>query len=254
MSTTIYYFSATGNCLTTAKILLEYLGDCRLVPVASTKGMHRVVEQADTVGFVFPVYYGNMPWPVREMISKMVLKPDCYTFIFTTQRGHAGDVAKRADALLRTRGVKLSLAAGVKMPGNSFINEPEVDQAYLDAQRENIAATVQPLLAREVQDYFSAELMPQTPIDSANNFRGIVADENCTGCGTCAKVCPMNNIAMQDGRAIIGDACATCLACFHWCPQQAIWMSKQENIARRRKYRHPDVTLTDIIAQKHPEE
>ena len=45
MSTTLYYFSATGNSLTTARLLQEQLiaakfdADCRLVPVTSTKNV-----------------------------------------------------------------------------------------------------------------------------------------------------------------------------------------------------------------------
>lgn len=246
----LYYFSATGNSMTTALRLAAQLDHCSVVPVASTRGMTKIIEQDEAVGFVFPVYYGNMPYPVREMIAKMVFRPDTYVFIVTTWRGHAGQVAGRMDQLLKTRGQKLSLSLGIPMPGNSFINPPEVDQKYLDAQDENIAALLAPIRGREVRDYAEAGCLPQTPIDYPNNFRGIVAEDHCIGCGTCAKVCPMNNISIADGKAVIGDDCATCLACFHWCPVKAIWMSKQENIARRDIYRHPDVTLQDIIAQK----
>lgn len=248
----LYYFSATGNSMTTAKILAEQLLDCRIVPVASVKNQKKIIEDSETVGFVFPVYYGNMPYPVREMISKMVFRPDTYVFLFATYRGHAGDVAKRMDQLLKTRGQKLSLSLGIPMPGNSFINPPEVDRKYLAEQQENIAACLEPLRRREVRDYSEIGCLPQTPIDFPNNFRGITAEENCIGCGTCARVCPMGNIVIRDGHAEIGDDCCTCLACFHWCPVKAIWMSKQENIARRDVYRHPDVTLADIIAQKNP--
>ena len=246
----LYCFSATGNCLTTARKIAAQMENCTVVPVAATRNMHKIVEEDAEVGFVFPVYYGNMPYPVREMIGKMVFQPDTYAFIFSTWRGHAGAVASRADQLLRTRGVKLSLALGIPMPGNSFINAPEVDETYLNEQDANIAGVLDALKNREVRDYFTAELLPMTPIDYPNNFRGIAADENCIGCGTCARVCPRDNIHVEGGGAVIGDDCATCLACFHACPKQAIWMSRQENIARRSKYRHPDVTLADIIAQK----
>ena len=249
MGTTIYYFTATGNSLTTAKLLAQAL-DAKLVPAASTKHLPKVTEEADTVGFVFPVYYGDMPYPVREMISKMVMKPDSYVFICTTQRGHAGTAAKKMDQLLRTRGQKLSLAVGVNMPGNSFINEPQVDAEYLLTQRERILALVPQIQNREVVDYAAEELLPLAPVAYPNNFRGITAEASCIGCGTCAKVCPMDNISLLDGKAVIGDNCATCLACFHWCPTESIWMSRQENIARRAKYRHPDVQLTDITEQK----
>ena len=250
MSTTIYYFSATGNSLTSAKMLAGKLSDCRLVPVASVKDNRKIIEESDCVGFVFPVYYGNMPYPVREMVSKMVFKPETYIFTCMTYRGHAGAAAKRMDQLLRTRGQKLSLSLGLPMPGNSFINEPQVDAEYLAKQSENIAAIAPRILAREAEDYADPAVLPMTPIDYPNNFRGIMADDVCTGCGVCAQVCPMGNISIANGKAVIGDDCATCLACFHWCPAEAIWMSRQENIARRKKYRHPDTVLADIIAQK----
>ena len=249
MSTKIYYFSATGNSMTTAKLLAEQL-HAETVPVAAVKHLPKVVEDADVVGFVFPVYYGDMPYPVREMISKMVFKPEAYVFICTTQRGFAGIAAKRTDLLLRTRGQKLTLAVGVMMPGNSFINEPHVDAEYLEKQQGNVLALVPQIQNREVQDYSVTEVLPLPPVASPNNFRGITADENCIGCGTCVKVCPMDNITLQNGKAVIGDSCATCLACFHWCPVEAVWMSKQPDIARRSKYHHPQVTLADIAAQK----
>lgn len=251
MSISIYCFSATGNSLTTANALAEKLGGS-VTAVASTRALSKVKvdEGCGAVGFVFPVYYGNMPYPVRELISKMVFAPDTYIFIATTYRGHAGPVANKVDQLLRTRSQKLSLAVGLPMPGNSFINEPEVDAQHLANQSANIEAIAAKIANREVEDYSTDEILRFTPIDFPNNFRGIESDENCIGCGICAKVCPMGNIRIENGRSIIGDECATCLSCFHWCPKEAIWMSKQEDIARRKKYRHPDVKLKDIIAQK----
>ena len=249
MKTTIYVFSATGNSLTTAKILAEKI-NADLVSVASTRNLTEINQDSDAIGIVFPVYYGNMPYPVRELISKMNFHSDAYIFTVATYRGHAGDVAKRMDCLLKTRGQKLSLSLGLPMPGNSFINKPEVDEAYLKAQSENIEKLLPALQAREINDYSSDGVIKETPVDTANNFRGIVAEDTCIGCGRCVSVCPMDNIILENGKALIGNNCATCLACFHWCPVEAIYMSKQENIARRSKYHHPDVTFADIVGMK----
>ena len=246
MKTTIYTFSSTGNSLTTARRLADKLEACRLVSVTAVGKQTKIIEEAEAVGFVFPVYYGDMPYPVREMISKMVFKEGCYIFIVTTWRGHAGDVAKRMDQLLKTRGQKLSLALGIPMPGNSFMNEPHVDQEYLAKQNENVEKLLESIVKRKVCDYSESGVLPLTPVAYPNNFRGIVAEDSCIGCGTCAKVCPMNNIVLKDGKACIGDNCSTCLGCFHWCPVEAIYMSRQENIARRKKYRHPEVTVEDF--------
>ena len=250
MKTTLYVFSATGNSLTTAKILAEKL-NAKLISVASTKNLTEMIEDSDSIGFVFPIYYGNMPFPVREMIMKMKFSSDAYIFTVATYRGHAGDIAKRMDALLKTRGSKLSLSLGLPMPGNSFINKPEVDAEYLTKQKEHIENLLSALMAKEANDYSSDGAIKETPIDTANNFRGIIAEDSCIGCGRCVRVCPMNNISLENGKALIGNNCATCLACFHWCPVEAIYMSKQENIARRSKYHHPDVTFADIAGMKN---
>lgn len=249
MKTILYYFSATGNSLTTAKLLAAGLENCELIPIASLMGEETVIADADAVGYVFPVYYGDMPYPVRATVQKTTYRPDSYLFTVMTYRGHSGKAADRLNALLQTRGTKLSYACGVTLPGNSYINEPEVDAAYLAAQKDAVAALLAPIQSREMMN-FSHEELADTPVTRPGNFRGIMADERCVGCGTCVQLCPMENIRIENGKAVIGENCSTCLACFHWCPIESIWMSKQENIARRKKYHHPDVSFWDIVGQK----
>lgn len=247
MSTAIYYFSATGNCLTTAKRLAAGLEDCRLISVPSTRHLPKIVEDADAVGFVFPVYYSDMPYPVREMICKMVLKAESYLFAVTTCKGHFGNVSERLELLLRTRGKKLSLYRNVPMPGNSFLDDPEKMTVKLQEQYQNTDAILPLIRDRLTEDYTTAGVPELRPVSYPNNFRGIEAEETCIGCGTCVKVCPMENIRIENGKALIGDNCATCLSCFHWCPVKAIWMSKQEGIERRPVYCHPEVVVEDFI-------
>jgi flavodoxin len=96
MKTTIYVFSATGNSLTTASILAEKI-NADLISIASVKKLGEINEDSDRIGFVFPVYYGNMPYPVRELITRMNFSSEAYVFSVATYRGHSGDVAKRMD-------------------------------------------------------------------------------------------------------------------------------------------------------------
>ena len=53
----------------------------------------------------------------------------------------------------------------------------------------------------------------------ANAFR---ADQTCTGCGKCVKVCPLNNITMKDKKPVWGKHCTHCMACICYCPAEAI--------------------------------
>ena len=56
MKTILFYFSATGNSLTTAWMLAKEWNECELVPLASLNTQEEIVVQADTIGFIFPRY------------------------------------------------------------------------------------------------------------------------------------------------------------------------------------------------------
>lgn len=252
MKTILFTFSATGNSLTTARLLAEAIGNCSIVGISSLRDQKTIPVAADAVGFVFPVYYGDMPCLMRSVIARMQFTAAPYIFAIPTYRGHYGASAQRLDALLHTLGQKLSCSLPVRLPGNSRISTPEQNAELLAAQKDSVAAVAEQLRAFPVED-FSAQPMPEpSPVHSARNMRGMTAEDNCIGCGLCTRVCPMDNIRIADGKALISDNCSSCMACFHWCPQKAIWMPlAEEEIRRRFQYRHPDVTVQDIIALKH---
>ena len=252
MKKIIYVFSATGNSLTTAREITKLMGDCQLYSISALINDSEITVDADIVGFVFPVYFQDIPYPVRTVLKKMnFVNPRTYIFTFLTSRGYPGDlVFRRLHRLLKEKNQSLSLGLSIPMPGNSRMNTPEEDQKYLKAQYESIKDKIQLVVERVEQDYSSDDEFIITPAIKANNFRGICSDEKCIGCRICVKVCPMNNIHIKDGRAIIGDSCSSCLACFHWCPVEAIYMTKHTENGRRIKYHHPDVLLTDIIQLK----
>jgi len=51
-----------------------------------------------------------------------------------------------------------------------------------------------------------------------------VDESKCTGCGSCAEVCPSEAIKVVDGKAQIDyDECAECGSCEAECPNEAIY-------------------------------
>lgn len=52
----------------------------------------------------------------------------------------------------------------------------------------------------------------------------IVTTEKCTGCGSCADVCPTEAIIIENGKAEITMQCTDCGACTRVCPEGAIRM------------------------------
>lgn len=74
-----------------------------------------------------------------------------------------------------------------------------------------------------------------------------VNEDVCVGCGICAHVCPLGIFKIKDGLATRSkDVCEFCLACAQNCPQKAITMKYGEKNEKAR-YRHPSITLQEII-------
>ena len=52
-------------------------------------------------------------------------------------------------------------------------------------------------------------------------------DDKCNQCGICGKVCPSENITMQEGKPVWNHHCEQCFACLQWCPKKAIQYGKR---------------------------
>ena len=52
------------------------------------------------------------------------------------------------------------------------------------------------------------------------------ATNDCISCGKCVKVCPLNNIRVEDGKPVWGKNCTHCMACICRCPKEAIEYGK----------------------------
>lgn len=50
----------------------------------------------------------------------------------------------------------------------------------------------------------------------------VVIREACTGCGTCAEVCPEEAITINDVAHIAFEKCLECGVCIDECPEGAI--------------------------------
>jgi ferredoxin len=52
------------------------------------------------------------------------------------------------------------------------------------------------------------------------------ADERCTSCDLCVRICPTGTVTMEDGHPRFGDDCVLCMRCLHACPAEAIQIGK----------------------------
>ncbi len=247
----IFWFSGTGNSLWAAK-KLAYATKAELVSLADTLNLTEIPVEDDAVGFVFPTYLGDIPWPAKEMLLKLRAKPGTYFFaVMTSTDGDSGLSFCCIDQALHSLGHTLSLARNLQMPGNLLPKAVKAQEDILKEAPTEVKDILGDIFDRKV-NYKSENKNPgkrfveSTPFYSPKALikRFRIADR-CTGCGTCAKLCPMGNIAITDGNPVRGSRCAACFACMHWCPEHAT-ISKLPVIKKRTQYHHPSIRMKDF--------
>ncbi|MFW6146260.1 MAG: EFR1 family ferrodoxin [Planctomycetota bacterium] len=258
MSTIIYWFSGTGNSLHLARRLAEGLGDAELVPIARAMRADEPPRLAERVGLVFPVYAWGPPAIVQRFIERLEADGNGTPYVFAgvTCAKSAGATAATTRKLLRRRGLDLAAAWSVKMvenyPPMGGAPDPDRQKQHLDAADRRIDEIVEDLktfptggvrgggllglLGPVIRPLFLASL-PKAD-------REFAADDNCIQCGLCARICPVDDIELVDGRPTWLGRCEQCYACFHFCPTSAI---QRGRTAKQHRYHHPAVSADDLI-------
>ncbi len=263
MKTNIYYFSGTGNSLKVALDLAAELENdentVKIIPIV--KAMEEELDLAcDRIGVVSPVYMWGLPKIVNRFLGK--LKTDKYVFVIATNAGSIAGTLIEARKLLASHGTELSAGFSLVMPSNytPFGGAPperrQQELFFLATKRiKEIAGIVREekkgilekgfILKNIIMTGFVRRMsLPQIP-KICQNF---LADDKCVGCGTCVKVCPVDNIELVNDRPKWQDNCELCYACLQWCPKEAIqYKNKTQD---KRRYHHPDIKAADIMKQK----
>lgn len=261
MKAVLYYFTGTGNTLAIARDLARELGGADIVPVV--KALSAPVSGSyDTVGIVCPVYMFGIPLIVARFLRSIEIPKDAYLFSVVNYGGMQGRANQQIAELMKRRGHPLAAGFGLKMPGNYTplygAIQPDEQKAMFDAGKAHIKEIAAAVRARSgailenasgllglliyILCYHAGSRM--VPAEDRNFW----ITDACTHCGLCAKVCPVDNIVMQDGHPAWLHHCQTCMACLQWCPVSAIQFGKSTK--GRMRYHHPECSARDIEAQK----
>jgi ferredoxin len=261
----IYYFSGSGNSLAVARDMAESL-DARLIPVISMLNQEHIHSEADSIGFVFPIYDFKPPEVVEAFVRKLEDIDAKYLFAVCTYGIAPAGSLKHLDGVIKSCGGRLSAGFAVGMPHNG-VGGGALTQAERESMLENwkgrCEAVCEHISARKEGAIESSSLllgflnprvlrmMPSAlklmlrMLLKGTDSLAFAASEGCNGCGICAGICPMRNVEMVDDRPVWSDNCAGCFACLHWCPKGAISLGGSS--MGIKPYHHPDVRVSDMI-------
>lgn len=247
----IYCFSGTGNCLDMAKNIARELGDTDVVSMRSFPAVTDASAYR-RVGFVFPCYGGGLPGNVEQYVRSIHIGPDAYKFAVVQYAGYPGCGLGIIDDI-----VGLDYYNGVShqstciwLMSHTMMLPPmpaKAAQKRSEKKAQEIARDVKAMKRSGKKPpkngVFAAESAMFGKIVPAKAEKYTVSDD-CIGCGQCVKLCPKDNIRLENGRAVIGMNCIGCLGCVQYCPQKAINVGKVT--LKRERYHNVNVSAEEL--------
>lgn len=261
MSTIIYYFTGTGNSLMLARNLGDML-DAKIVSIPNAIHNPVDIEEAEVIGFIFPLYYQTVPIIVQDFIKNLDLKGK-YIFAIVNSGAYMGVSLDVLSDILKENGSELSAGFQLIMPYNFLIDGSRLGELSFRLRnilfkradrklikikkiinsRKKIGIERRPYIKKHhPYSHFTKEELEKRLKDEAKYF-GV--NEKCISCGQCKKVCPVSNIEIINKTPKWDNKCEQCLACISWCPVEAIEF--ENRTYNQMRYHNPNVTIRDII-------
>lgn len=264
MSSVVYYYSATGNCLDLSRRLAEAIDGTRLAPLAKFRNQAVKPEGSSRVGFVFPVYAWGPPRSVEEFFTRIDLRDAGYVYAVACCGGTACNTLPSVDRLLRSRGRGLDAGFIVRAPGYVDVDPEDTQAGLIEFVRHRSGPVARPVDERFVEIVQAVQETRKSPPEHGAWFGSAVGgflhraslgqmrkldsryrvSEACDGCGLCARICPRENIRLEGQRPLWNHDCDACGACATWCPNHAITQNTAVAAAGRH---HERVKLGDML-------
>ena len=236
----ILYFTGTGNSRYIAERIAEALGDELLSMNDRIKaGAHSPVETDERLVIVTPTYAWRIPRIVRDHLAETDFPCGAQAWFVMTCGSEIGNAAKYNRALCQEKQLSYMGTAQIVMPENyiAMFNAPQAEEA------RQIVVRAEPDIDRAVSAIAANQAFPQLRNNLYDRFMSgpvnpifysffvkasaFTAGDACTGCGQCARFCPTNNIAIENGKPVWGGNCTHCMACICRCPAEAIEYGKK---------------------------
>ena len=256
--TKIYHFSGTGNSLWSAKKIAQIIKErnpretCELINIGTEAQKSEIIVEADTVVLVFPSYAYGLPLIVSRFAKSAAFKTP-YLAAFVTYGTSPGGTLGALRRIVKKKGIaklyfgRIPAAENyLAMFGAQTAETTHKRAAMQEKATEAAAQCVIERLENKVSTLriFSAFVWTLFSLGAKIFYKSYKVSADCNGCGVCAKTCPVNAIAIKDGKPVFTSKCENCQGCVDMCPLRAIQFGRVK--WGSPGYRHPQITIDDL--------
>lgn len=245
----IFYYSGTGNTWYVANkmkhILTDNTGKCEILSIedVSRVTVQTKINNADIIGFGYPIYSSDIPSPMKKFLSKVRIPKEKEIFVYCTQYIFSGDGAKVATEFLKVNPKQIKWSAHFNMPNNlccvnihKYTNDPKEINKILNKTNKKIKEFCINISKdkENLEDFKPINkilgTIPRVMYRKfSKNFKNKLSIDysRCSCCGICASICPTCNISYKNSSYVIKPNCNFCMRCYNFCPNNAILYNKK---------------------------
>ncbi len=276
----IYYFTGTGNSMRAARVIAEKIGETELISMRCNPKEVSAMD-CDVVGFVYPVYHWTMPAPAVAFVEELEINPNAYVFVVAMPSFVCGIACERLAEVLSQKNIDIDYGNLVHCVANYAIvyppfPSPKVMVPRMEKKIKKIAKDISvekrrayPRASKIIKHRRNKVMAPYLELQKYADIPFVVS-QDCVSCGLCSRVCPCNNIVLENGKPQFQHHCANCMACVVSCPKRAIGydisasdkklleaMDKKTPLVKlmglpkkRKLYRNPYITTKDLTKER----
>lgn len=215
-------FSPTGGCSAIADAIATDVCRTRDVDLTFPCAAQSVPQDTPLLAVV-PVYAGRVPEPALERLSALKGQGGpAVAVVVYGNRAYEDALLELSDTL--TAGGYRVVGAAAFIAEHSVIRSiaagrPDAadKQVAVDFGRAVLSKLAQP------QEHWTAPEVPGNPQYRERAKMPVIpiTNDSCGHCGSCASMCPVEAIPMDDPQTTDAAKCILCMRCVEICPQEA---------------------------------
>lgn len=243
------FFSATGNTEYIARLFSKQMkAEC--LSIEADMDFASAIKKQETIAFCYPIYASRVPRIMREFVAKHLNEiSGKKIIILVTQVLFSGDGARVfADMFqFQENTIHVIYAEHIKMPNNvgnipflrqssekaiqRTLNKAEAHVMKISEDIKNGIerkrgfswfSQVLGCIQGKIWQGDSSKIAPRTFSAESKSKNGVKIHKACTACCLCVSICPMKNLASENGRILPKGNCIVCYRCVNRCPNKAI--------------------------------